>query len=246
MGESEWWRIEGWPTAEEWQAWWAMLTFLVAAGGVFFALRQLRQGNQQVSLSAEANERSAEANERAAEANARAAESAEAEARPYLSVRLELRATPPGDPKDGSGGTGLIYVVVESTGRTPARAISLHVTPDFRNSGRGRSPGEDPADDALALMFSGEPVIGMLSQGQALDYLLDFAEEAMNPKNGLPQRYEVTASYADATGRKKYAESHILDLAPWAQSILTPRSMDVIARQMRRLNQNLEDRPATR
>ncbi len=38
----EWWRWEGWPTAEEWQAWWAFMTVVVAAAAAWFALRQYR------------------------------------------------------------------------------------------------------------------------------------------------------------------------------------------------------------
>lgn len=37
-----WWRWDGWPTAEEWQAVWGFATVIVAAAAAFFALRQLR------------------------------------------------------------------------------------------------------------------------------------------------------------------------------------------------------------
>jgi hypothetical protein len=38
----QWWRWDGWPTAEEWQAVWGFATVIVAAVAAFFALRQLR------------------------------------------------------------------------------------------------------------------------------------------------------------------------------------------------------------
>ena len=38
----EWWRWEGWPTAEEWQAVWAFATVVVAAVAAALALRQYR------------------------------------------------------------------------------------------------------------------------------------------------------------------------------------------------------------
>jgi len=38
----EWWRFEGWPTAEEWQAWWAFMTVVVAAAAAWFALGQYK------------------------------------------------------------------------------------------------------------------------------------------------------------------------------------------------------------
>ena len=37
-----WWRWNGWPTAEEWQAVWGLATVVVAAVAAFFALSQLR------------------------------------------------------------------------------------------------------------------------------------------------------------------------------------------------------------
>lgn len=38
----EWWRSEGWPTAEEWQAVWGLATFVVAVVAAIFALVQYR------------------------------------------------------------------------------------------------------------------------------------------------------------------------------------------------------------
>ncbi|MCR2761921.1 hypothetical protein NQ152_00185 [Microbacterium sp. zg.B48] len=223
----QWWHVESAPTADEWQAIASMLTLAVAIAGVFFALRQLRQGSHQLKL--------------AAEANVRAAEAAEAEARPYVSIRLDLRSLPPADPKTSGGGEGLVFIVVESVGRTPAREISFTVSPAFVTSGRGKpADGTDPVADTLTAMFSGKPVIGMLSAGQSLDYMLDFAKEALDSTTGGPQHYDVTASYWDATREHHYSEPHILDLTPWAHSIMTAKPIDVIARQMRRLNQNLE------
>lgn len=228
MISNAWWRFDWAPTAEEWQALWAMLTLIVAVLGVVFALRQLRQGSEQLGL--------------AAEANVRAAEAAESEARPYLSIRLDLRVQAASNPKNG-GGEGLIFIVIESVGRTPAREISLTVEPEFRTSGRGRPDGEiDPVRDALVFMFSGQPVIGMLGTGQSLDYFLDFAREALSDELDLPKRYVVTASYWDAARQRDYSEPHILDLAPWGPAVMTAEPMDVIARQMRRLNEKLEAR----
>ncbi|MGC5172105.1 hypothetical protein ACLQ2Q_15795 [Microbacterium sp. DT81.1] len=233
MAAIAWWNIRSAPTAEEWQALWSMLTLVVAIFGAIFAIRQLRQGSIQLKL--------------AAEANMRAAEAAEAEARPYLSVRLDLRVLPTGDPKSrGSSGEGLIFIVIESTGRTPAREVTLTVKPEFRTSGRGKPTDDaDPVQDALSMMFSGKPVIGMLSPGQKLDYLLEFAAEALGPHSGLPQRYDVTAFYWDAAREHQYTEPHILDLGPWGQSIMSADAIQVIARQMRRLNENLEKRSRT-
>ena len=100
----------------------------------------------------------------------------------------------------------------------------------------------DPLKDALVLMFSGDPVIGMLSAGQSLDYFLVFAKEALQEGSDLPTRYIVTASYWDASRQRQYSEPHILDLAPWGPAVMRAQPIDVIALQMRRLNEKLEAR----
>ncbi len=38
----EWWRVDGWPTADEWQALWAFATLVVAVVAAWLALRQYR------------------------------------------------------------------------------------------------------------------------------------------------------------------------------------------------------------
>jgi hypothetical protein len=40
-GVDAWWRIEGWPTAEEWQGFGAIATVIVAVSAVFYARRQV-------------------------------------------------------------------------------------------------------------------------------------------------------------------------------------------------------------
>ncbi|OWP21961.1 hypothetical protein CBF90_09785 [Microbacterium sp. AISO3] len=92
---------------------------------------------------------------------------------------------------------------------------------------------------ALAEVFSGSPVIGMLHPGQQLEYILDRTAAVVGSEE-LPQRYDVTATYSDASGNRHYTEPHILDLRPWRFSIAEPAAVDVIARQMRRVNENLE------
>ena len=37
---NEWWRVDGWPTADEWQALWAFATLVVAVVAAWLALRQ--------------------------------------------------------------------------------------------------------------------------------------------------------------------------------------------------------------
>jgi len=216
----------GWPTADEWSALASFLTLILGIVAALMALRQLRQGAEQLAISARADERAAEA--------------AESEARPYVTVRFDLEMLPAADPKKANG-EGLLFVVVESVGRTPARDIALTVTPSFHASTRGRpDDGTDPALEALQHIFSGQPSISMLSAGQQLRYLLDFTSEVMG-SDTLPQRYEVEASYFDATLAREYGEFHVLDMKPWAMTIASPRSIDVIARQLRRMNEKMEN-----
>lgn len=216
-----------WPTADDLSAFISVMTLLLGIVAAVMALRQLRQGAAQLAISARADERAAEA--------------AESEARPYVTVRFDLEMLPAADPKNANG-EGLLFVVIESVGRTPARDIALTVAPNFEASERGRpDDGSDPALEALEHIFSGEPSISMLSAGQQLRYLLDFTSEVMGSKS-LPQRYEVEATYSDATLGRIYKETHVLDMRPWAMTIARPQSIDVIARQLRRMNEKSEGR----
>lgn len=218
-----WWRISGWPTADEWQALAAVLTLLFAAAALAFTLRQLKLGR--------------EANELAAAAADRTAEAAEAEARPYVSVSVELMAIAPSDPKS-SASEGMAYIVVQSVGRTPGRNIRLKADPPFQTSGRGKvAEGPDFVQDALDTVFSGTFEIGMLGPGQSLRYLLDFAKEAVDPTSSRPKRYTVTATYSDPNLDRTYVENSIVDLAPLGTTILQIDPLETIARQFRRLNE---------
>ncbi|UIN30927.1 hypothetical protein [Microbacterium binotii] len=229
MHRFAWWHGEGWPTPDEWQALASVLTLIVAGIAAIIAVVQIRQGARQLALSAAANQRAAAA--------------AESEARPYVSVYFDLRALPAANPTE-TAADGLVFVVVESVGKTPARDVALTVTPEFQSSGHGRpgGSGEDPALKALGRIFSGEPVIGMLAPGQKLEYILDFTSEVVGKPDLLPQRYDVVTSYTDPVETRRYSEAHILDLAPWSYSIAEPTALDTIARQIRRINENLEKR----
>lgn len=214
------------PTPEEWSALAAVMALLLGAAAAGVALLQLRQSRAQLSLSANAD--------------MRAAEAAESEARPYVSVRLDLQMRAASDPTTENG-EGLVFVVVESVGRTPARDIALSVDPPFASSGRGRpDDGSDPALEALQYVFSGEVSVSMLSARQQLRYLLDFAAEALGSES-LPQRYEIKASYGDAELSRRYEETHIIDFKPWAMTIAQPAALDIVARQFRRMNQKNEE-----
>ncbi len=219
----EWWRILGWPTAEEWQAVWALGSVVVATLGLTFAGFQLRQS---------------------AKAAARAAKAEEAATRPYVTVRFDLTVDASANPQKAHADEPMLFVVIESIGRTPAADIALTVSPDFQTSGRGRpnTDGPDAAMTALEWVFSGEKSISMLGPGEQLKYVLDFAREVLGPESGLPTRYEVVAVYSDAEGIAEYSNRFVLDLAPWRYSIMEAEPLAIIARQLRRMNENLEKR----
>lgn len=218
---AEWWRFPGAPTADEWQAFYALVSVLIAAGGLAFAGFQLRQS----ALAAK-----------------RAAEAEEGQARPYLNVRFDLQVDASADPKKAHADEGVLFVLVESVGRTPAANIALTVSPEFETSGKGRpeSDGPDPAMAALKWVFSGDKRISMLGPGEQLRYVLDFTSEVLDPESNLPTRYDVLASYTDADGARQHKSQFVLDLEPWRFSIMNASPIDVIARQVRRVNENLE------
>lgn len=218
-----WWRIAGWPSAEEWQALASILGVVVTAIAIAFTLVQLRLGRQ--------------ANQLAASAAERAAKAAEDEARPYIAISLDLKALAPGDPKKQVD-EGLVYVRIDSVGRTPARDVSFTVDPPFETSGRGKpAGGPDPVQETLNTVFGGGFKVGMLGTGPTLYYLLDFAKEALDPASLRPKSYTVTARYWNADCSRAFTEESILDLAPLSMSIVQIDPLETIARQVRRLNE---------
>lgn len=227
---AEWWRIEGWPTAEEWQAFWSFSAVLVSAGALLVGVAGVMFAGVQLRASAVAARRAARAEE--------------AQSRPYVNVRFDLDPVAPADPKETAVSEILVYVMIESVGRTPAVDIALTVTPAFNSSGRGhlRESGPDSVLGALRWVFSGETVISMLGPGERLRYFLDFFKDAVSDPSSIPTRYEVTATYRGAEGDERYRSVFVLDLTPWGPTIPRVEALDLMARQLRRLNENLEKR----
>lgn len=219
-----WWNVDGAPTAAEWQAIWMFATLLVAGAAAWVALRQLSQMRK--------------ANEHAARAAEASADAVRESVRPYVEVSLGLKVLAAGDPTQGNGGK-VAFILVRNTGRTPARRVRMVSTPEFENSGEGRPPGPDPVLEALRDAFSGDYEISMLAPGNELRYVLDRTEAIMMPDAKVPTRYEVRASYVDNSGTA-FEDEFVIDVDPWRWSEASPEPIDIIARQLRRLNQKRE------
>ncbi|WP_147361914.1 hypothetical protein [Clavibacter phaseoli] len=220
---SAWWRISGFPSADEWAAFFAATSAVVAILGLAFAGFQLRAS---------------------ARANGRAADAEEARTRPYLDVRFDLHKDASADPKKDQADEGLLFIVVQSVGSTPAANIAFNTDPTFATSGRGRkeADGQDEPMRALLWVFSGKVTISALAPGVRLTYFLDFAREVLSPTSRLPTRYEVVATYSDADQTRTYRQRFVLDLEAWRYSIARADPIEVIARQLRRLNEERESR----
>lgn len=172
----------------------------------------------------------------------RSAISAESVSRPYLNVRFHLKAIPDASPKSSSA-TGMVFVVVESVGATPAVDIALAVEPPFEIGGSGGGVGDgDLAVTALRHIFDGDMRISMLAPGERLRFVLDEARNVMGEPNDVPTRYKVTALYGASGSRRRFSESFVLDFDPWRYSIMEAEPIDVIARQIRRLNETFESK----
>ena len=217
MGFDVWWRIEGWPTAAEWQAFWALVAALITLGAVVFAGMQLRKMS---------------------EANRQASDAARDQVRPYVQVSLKLEMLPAGNPKEESL-EGIAFVAVRNTGASPARNLRLSVDPPFENSGRD---GGD-IDNAVVLneVFSEKTTIPMLAAGEEYLYVWDLTEELMAEDSPRPQKHCVSAHYCDS-GERPYSDEFILDAMTWRWSHAAPAAIEVIARQFRRLNEKREAR----
>lgn len=207
------------PDAQSWTAFW---TFLLVVGAVTTALYAARQ----FGVSADAAKQTALAYER--------------EIRPYVQVQLELVAMPGGDPRNAISDT-VAFVVISSTGKTPARNVILKNEGEFQSSNVGATEASPEHLAYLNKLFSGEYVISMLTSGNALKYVLDFPREVWKEGSGLPEKYSVYASYWDADLKNEFHEEFILDLSPWRWSIAETDPLTDLAKQVRQISKNLED-----
>lgn len=215
------WRFDWAPTAEEWQAFWAML-------GVVAALLLLYVAWKQLSGLAESNLQLARSNELLTESN-------KALSRPLVVVEYEFRVQSRRNYASPNG-SSTIFVVIRNVGQTPARDLFLTVDPPFESTSDAIS---EKALGFLANQFSGTVPIRMLTPGQKLMYALDEAATAVGNED-LPDEYQILARFTDVAGTEEFEEEFVLQMSPWALSVADQDPLRRISRDIQFVSETLK------
>ncbi|WP_313356205.1 hypothetical protein [Microbacterium sp.] len=218
-----WWRWDGWPTAAEWQAWWAFGGVLVAAVLLYVAWKQL-------GGLAESNRELKRSNELLTASNKEIS-------RPVVIIEYALERHAQRDYSNSSGDS-TVYVVVRNVGASPARDVRLTGSPAFQRAG-GRVTQD--SIDALNDLFSGARPIKMLTPGQELKYAFDDARAALS-NAAVPAEYTVAAIYTDLQRTESYADEFVLELSPWGPSVAEVAPMKRLSKDIQFVAQSLRDR----
>lgn len=120
-------------------------------------------------------------------------------------------------------GSSLMRVEIRNISSSPAMDLQLSVSPPFESS------RQDDSATVLNEVFDGRTVISMLAPGRRILYSLDTAYSYREA--GLTRRYDVTATYHDATRSVRaamlspsrrpavtYSDRYVLDFAQWEKT----------------------------
>ena len=217
---TEWWRFEGWPSAEEWQALWALLSAILAAILLVIAWRQLNG----LSVS----------NRSLAESNTLLAESNRALSRPTMVVQFEFERVAMRNYTNQVNASN-VFVVVENVGASPAVDVRLEVEPLFQATSQKLTT---EGLRALNALFDGSTPIRMIAPRQRLKYILDSAKHALGDPD-LPKEYVVSVTYSDIEGSMGYAERFVLQMSPWGMSVAEVDPAKQLSKDVQFISENL-------
>lgn len=220
----EWWQFEGgFPTPEEWQAFWAgmaavaglvtvgisFLTLLTALGAVWYARRQLRE---LVSSNRELEASNIELS------------------RSKVSVRLDFYRQELADHR-ASFISGL-NLIVENVGRSPAVDIHLLFQP---------VPSAHPLPPMVREILSGSRRIATLMPRQQIVYRLeDFPQGTRyEPEDLAHHNYEVAVGYIDKASRRSFGDHFSLSIEPLLFARQSPDPLARIAKDLQALTQSV-------
>lgn len=220
---TDWWRVQGWPTPDEWQAFWGFASTVLTGLLIWIALRQL-------SGLAKSNRGLVESNELLAESN-------HSLSRPTIIVQLDFERVPMRNYTNNSNNSN-VFVVVDNVGASPAVDVLLAVDPKFE-----ATPTKLTAEGLQALndLFSGRERFRMVAPGQRFRYILDSASDALK-SDELPSEYTVTASYWDSERKRRYEESFTLQMSPWAMAVAEVDPAKQLSKDVQFISENLKSR----
>jgi hypothetical protein len=192
----DWWHIAGFPTAEEWQAFWDFAGVVVSIFGTLLTVASLAFAaiaviytRKQLALLAESNRALTQSNLDLS--------------RPRVVVEIELQRMEMEDHR-ASFFSGL-NIVVSNGGVGPAANVRLTFAP---------LPESYPMPPVLQGLLSGEVPITSLLPGQSFRYVLDqFPQgKAFKPEEMTHHKYSVSTRYSDNAGTHSFEESFELNI----------------------------------
>ncbi|MDH6181417.1 hypothetical protein M2152_001599 [Microbacteriaceae bacterium SG_E_30_P1] len=136
--------------------------------------------------------------------------------RPYVVIDFEFR--PQVDRAGATRGTS-IAVRVENAGKTPAKDLTLKVTPSFPLPDDPRNLNWRKAVGELNTIMNGETVIKSLTHVRPLSFYIDQAKDIMGDDVDAGG-WQVDAIYYDAEGHK-FVERTTLELSHWRRALVT-------------------------
>jgi len=218
------WRCEGCPTAEEWQAFWGFVSVVVAAVLLGVAVRQLRGLG-------EANRLLATSNNELTESNASLV-------RPYVVVQFGTQRSMRRDPRVDEGRTATLDV--RNNGQTTALNVSVTMTPPLETSLTIVPDKHAAAElrDAIRDVFNGTSM-GTISPQQAVVYPIDKLEGFLNDKS-LPDQYNLTVAYSDLSGRE-WVEIYSITMSSRGPSLADPDRLQRISKDIQHLRDAVVD-----
>ncbi len=177
----------------------AAVEALAVVGALIFAARQL-------SLTRKSREDEA----------AEASEALKARMRPYVVVHLE-----------GAIVSGVVNIVVENLGRTPAFGITFEVDPPI--DGSVRFP------ENLSVLADGIPV---LAPSQRLVFIFDWV---FDRDESLPMTWSARTAYLGSDGAT-FAEMQVLDMEHlWGIEQLQRKDMHDVAKELEKIRKELHN-----
>lgn len=120
----------------------------------------------------------------------------------------------------------LTEIVIENTGRTAARDVSVSFQPPLVSTLGPPWPWDDST-----LLRDG---IKTLAPGQKVRFEFDAIVDRFN-REDLPLRHDATLTYQGFSGRRRYNETHVLDLGLYKGSQPLPPGLPALHQQLEKL-----------
>lgn len=223
-----WWNIDGWPTANEWSAWWTLIAIVPALAAGIAAIFAVWIAFRQLSHLIDSNNSLEAATDATSRSNL-------AVSRPYMTVDLEAVKSEGRNPQQALGGT--LRVLIRNDGRSPAADVRLSVDPPF-TPGSLEPEAARSAEEWLAKVFSGDIAFPMFRPGRVHAMLLDRIPGVFH--SSTPREYRITVSYRSIDGQNVFEDTYPLSVSILGPSLAPNDWGNRISKDLQALNETIK------